>query len=130
MQEFYPQIKIAHVGMAIASGGLLLLRGLMVQAGRQNWALAAPVRYLSYSIDTALLTAALMLLSILPLAAFSSGWLIAKLALLPAYVFFGWMALRRGGPGGVGIGYLTAAFLIYAMMQAIARTHDPLGGIS
>lgn len=129
MQEFYPQIKFAHVSLVVSSGGLLLLRGLMTQSGFRDLALAAPVRYLSYAVDTALLTAAMMLLSILPLATFANGWLVAKLLLLPAYVFFGWLALRRGGPGGAGIGFLVAAFLIYGIMFAIARTHDPLAGM-
>ena len=40
--------------------------------------MAAPVRYLSYAIDTVLLTAALMLLTILPGAMFANGWLTAE----------------------------------------------------
>jgi uncharacterized membrane protein SirB2 len=129
MLAYYPQIKLVHVAAVIASGSLLLLRGLFVQVGRRGWALAAPVRYLSYAIDTALLTAALMLVSILPLASFSNGWLLTKLLLLPVYVCLGWLALRQAGTPGAGTGFLVGAMIMYALMLAIARTHDPLGGM-
>ena len=96
MIEFYAQIKWVHVAMVLSSGALFLLRGLLVQTGRSTWAMAAPLRYLSYSIDTTLLTAALMLLTILPHAVFANGWLWVKLLLLPAYVALGSLALKRG----------------------------------
>ena len=81
MIEFYPQIKHAHIGFALLSGGLFAVRGLLLLLG-MRWPNAAPVRYLSYTIDTALLTAALMLLTILPGALFANGWLTVKLVLL------------------------------------------------
>src|SRR5688572_18760680 len=96
MIEFYAQIKWVHVAAVIASGSLFLLRGLLVQAGQPKFAMAPPVRYLSYSIDTVLLTAALMLLTILPGAMFANGWLTAKLVLIVLYVVLGIFALKRG----------------------------------
>ena len=129
MIEFYAEIRQAHVAAAIASGALFFLRGTVVRAGRGAWALAPLPRYLSYAIDTTLLTAALMLFSILPSAAFSNGWLAAKLALLPLYIAFGWLALRRADPGGRQLAYFGAAIIAYGCMFAIARTHDPLGPI-
>ncbi|MEX2150715.1 MAG: SirB2 family protein [Steroidobacteraceae bacterium] len=130
MLEYYPQIKLVHVTTAVASGSLLLLRGLLVQLGRRAWALAVPLRYLSYMIDTTLLTAALMLASILPLASFSNGWLLTKLLLLPVYVCLGWLALRRDGLPGAGAAFLSGAMLVFTLMLAIARTHDPFGGLA
>jgi uncharacterized membrane protein SirB2 len=127
--EYYPQVKLVHVTSVLASGSLLLLRALLVQAGRRAWALAAPLRYLSYTIDTTLLTAALMLVSILPLASFRNGWLLAKLLLLPVYVCLGWLALRREGLPGTGAALLAGAMLVFALMFAIARTHDPFGDL-
>lgn len=53
MIEFYPQIKWVHVAAVLASGSLFLMRGLALHAGA-NWAMAAPLRYLSYTIDTVL----------------------------------------------------------------------------
>src|SRR6478609_5733272 len=95
LMAFYPQIKWVHIAAISASGSLFALRGALVQAGRPRWAMAAPVRYLSYTIDTVLLTAALMLLTILPGAMFANGWLVVKLVLLVAYVVLGSLALKR-----------------------------------
>ncbi|HEX9707106.1 MAG TPA: SirB2 family protein [Steroidobacteraceae bacterium] len=128
MIEFYAEIKLAHVIAVIASGALFLLRGVLVQAGHPHWALAAFPRFLSYTIDTALLTAALMLLTILPSSVYANGWLMAKLALLPVYIGFGWLALR--GDAARQFAYFAAALLAYGCMFAIARAHSPLGPIS
>ncbi len=127
MIEFYPQIRLVHVAAVVASGALFFLRGLLVTAGRGEWALQAVPRYLSYAIDTTLLTAALMLLTILPSAVYSNGWLAVKLALLPVYIVLGWFALRRPRTGGRQARYFAGAVLAYLCMFAIARTHDPLG---
>jgi len=126
MIEFYPQIKMVHVAMVLASGALFALRGAGALAG-QRWPRAAVVRWTSYTIDTSLLTAALMLLTILPWAMFGNGWLAVKLVLLVAYIVLGVLALRphRGRMARAGL-YL-AALLTYAWMYSIARAHHPLG---
>ena len=130
MLEFYPQIKALHVAAAIASGLLFLLRGLVLQAGaRGRWAMVAPARYLSYSIDTVLLAAALVLLAILPAAVFANGWLTVKLLLLVAYIILGTFALKRGRTRGTRLACFTGALAVYASMLAVARTHDPLGPV-
>lgn len=126
MIELYPQIKLVHVVAVIASGSLFLLRGLSVQAGRQ-WAMAAPLRYLTYGVDTALLAAALMLLAILPAAVYANGWLAAKLSLLVVYVGLGTFALKRGRTPRTRVACFIAALSVYGAMLAIARAHDPLG---
>lgn len=126
MIEFYAQIRLAHVAAVLTSGGLFCLRGILVQAGRPAWALAPAPRYLSYAVDTTLLTAAMMLVTILPSGVFANGWLAAKLALLPVYVGFGWAALRAGTPLRRR-GSFVAALMAYGTMFAIARAHDPLG---
>jgi uncharacterized membrane protein SirB2 len=127
MIEFYPQIKWLHVAMVLCSGGLFLLRGLLVQLGRPQWAMAAPLRYLSYSIDTTLLTAAFMLLTILPHAVFANGWLWVKLGLLPVYVVLGSFALKRGRSPTSRRNFYLAALLVYGFMISVARAHQPLG---
>lgn len=127
MIEFYAQIRHFHILAVIASGSLFFLRGLAVRAGHFGWALAPTVRYLSIAIDTALLTAALMLFTILPSAVFANGWLATKLVLLPVYVCLGWLALRRTTEGQRQVAYFAGALLAYGLMFAIARTHDPLG---
>jgi uncharacterized membrane protein SirB2 len=127
--DFYPEIRLAHILAVIASGSLFLLRGVAVRVGRTDWALAPPLRYLSYTIDTALLAAALMLYAMLPSATFSNGWLVAKLVLLPLYIALGWLALRRAADGARQLVYFVGALLVFGLMFAIARTHDPLGPI-
>ncbi|HSN51751.1 MAG TPA: SirB2 family protein [Woeseiaceae bacterium] len=126
MLEFYPQVKLLHVGAVFASGSLFLLRGLAVQAGAP-WGMATPVRYLSYGIDTLLLTAALMLLTMLPAAVFANGWLWAKIALLVVYVGLGSFALKRGRTARLRLACYVAALAVFACMYFIARSHDPLG---
>ncbi len=126
MIEFYPEIKLVHVAAVIASGALFLLRGVAVQAGA-GWAMAAPLRYLSYTIDTVLLTAAFMLLTILPAALYANGWLALKVALLVAYVVLGSFALKRGRTARTRAITFAGAVLLYLCMLAIARTHSPLG---
>lgn len=128
MIEFYAEIKLAHVTAVLASGSLFLLRGILVQVGRHRCALAPLPRYLSYAIDTTLLTAAFMLLTILPASAYGNGWLVAKLALLPAYVGLGWLAFRS--TANRRLGYFVGALLAYTFMFAVARAHNPLGPIS
>ena len=126
MIEFYPQIRFVHILAVCLSGGLFALRGLGILA-RMRWPQAAPVRYLSYGIDTVLLTAALMLVTILPGALFANGWLTAKLALLVVYVALGVYALRRGRtPAARAVCYV-AALLVFATIFGIARYHHPLG---
>jgi uncharacterized membrane protein SirB2 len=126
MIELYPQIKAVHVAAVIASGMLFLLRGFAVQLGAK-WAMAAPLRYLSYSIDTVLLTAALMLVTILHQYPFVQGWLTAKVLLLIVYVALGSFALKRGRTRAVRISCWIAALLVYLFIVSIARTHSPLG---
>jgi uncharacterized membrane protein SirB2 len=130
MIEYYPQIKLAHVAAVFLSGALFLMRGLMVQAGHQDWALSATLRYLSYAIDTALLTAALMLLAILPAEVYSNGWLTTKIVLLLAYIVLGSFALKRARTQPKRLGYFAAALLTYGFMLTIAWSHHPLGVFS
>lgn len=127
MIEFYVPIKTVHVAAALLSGSLFLVRGLIVLAGRRSGVLVSSLRYLSYAVDTVLLTAALMLVSVLPRAMFANGWLTAKLLLLVPYVVLGSFALKRARSERVRwITYLLA-LAAFALMLAIARTHDPLG---
>jgi uncharacterized membrane protein SirB2 len=131
--EFYPQIKAAHVFAVLCSGALFLLRGALVQAGAPaavRVAMGAPARYLSYAVDTTLLTAALMLLTILPGAVFANGWLAVKLVLLVVYVVLGTLALRRGRTPAARRACYVAAILVFGFMLTVARTHQPLGAIA
>lgn len=127
MIEYYPQIRNAHIGFALATGVVFLLRGVLVQAGRESIANHGLVRYFSYGIDTALLTAALMLLTVLRLSPIATPWLAAKLALLVSYILLGSFALRRARSRSSKLLCFGAALLAYALMLGIARAHDPGG---
>lgn len=122
----YPQIKAAHIGLALCSGAFFALRGVAGLAGAR-WPQAALVRRASMLIDTALLLAALVLLAALRLNPFATPWLLAKLGLLVAYVVLGVMALRRARTTAGRAGAFLAALGCYGAMVSIARTHQPLG---
>lgn len=126
MIEFYLQIKAVHVAMVIASGLLFALRGAAVLAGAR-WAMAAPLRYLSYTIDTTLLTAALMLLTALKLNPFAVPWLAVKLTLLVVYVVLGSLALKRARSRRSRAAFYVAALATFGFMYFVARAHHPLG---
>lgn len=126
MLEFYPQIRWTHIAAIIASGSLFFLRGLLVQAGA-TWAMAAPLRYLSYTIDTVLLTAALMLATILHQYPFAHHWLTIKVILLVVYIVLGSYALKRGRTRSVRLYCWLAALLVYAYIISVARARHPLG---
>jgi len=128
MDVFYPQIKDVHIAAVIASGLLFALRGIAVQAGA-SWAMAAPLRWTSYAIDTVLLTAALMLVSILRQYPFVNGWLTAKVCLLAVYVGLGTFALRRGRTPHARLACFLAALATYAFIASIAVEHDPRGAL-
>ena len=129
MIEFYPQIRAVHIVAVIASGALFALRGAGVLSGAR-WPMAAPLRYLSYSIDSVLLTAALMLIAVLPAALFDNQWLTVKLTLLVIYIVLGSLALKRGRSARVrGVCYV-AALALFAAVVGIARTHQPLGWLA
>lgn len=126
MIEFYPQIKQFHILAALLSGGLFALRGAFALGGAR-WPMALPVRWLSWSVDTALLTAALMLLTILPGGMFANGWLTTKIVLLVVYVVLGVFALRRAKTQRGRVIAYVAALATFATIYSIARAHHPLG---
>ena len=126
MIEFYPQIKWVHVTAVIASGGLFALRGAGTLAGA-TWPMFAPLRYLSYTIDTVLLTAALMLVTVLHQYPFVHAWLTVKVSLLVVYILLGSYALKRGRTRAARAWCFAAAIFVYVFIASVARVHHPLG---
>ena len=122
---FYPQVREVHILAVILSGSLFALRGGCAITG-MRWPRAAPVRYLSYTIDTTLLTAALMLVTMLPAAMFANHWLTVKLCFVVLYVVLG-IATMRARRRGMQAVFYVAALLAYATAFGIARAHHPLG---
>ena len=126
MIEFYPQIRSVHILAVTLSGCLFAIRGLAVLLG-MRWPLWAPVRYLSWTIDTVLLTAALMLLTILPGAMFANGWLTLKLLLVVVYVVLGVFALKRASTRARKAVFYVLALATFLTIVGIARMHSPWG---
>lgn len=126
MIELYPQIKLVHICAVIASGALFALRGLMMLAGSRV-ANHAALRFTSYTIDTVLLTAALMLATILHQYPLVHGWLTAKVLLLAVYIVLGSVALKRGKSHRTRAMAFVAALLVFVCIVGIARAHHPLG---
>jgi len=128
MGAFYLQIKWVHIAAVIASGMLFALRGTAVQFGA-SWAMAAPLRYLSYTIDTVLLTAAMMLVTIVHQYPFVQGWLTVKVCLLVVYVVLGTFALKRGRTPRTRLVCFVAALAVYGFIASVAVEHHPLGAL-
>lgn len=126
MEPFYLEIRHVHIGAALASGAWLLLRALALNAFAARWPLAWPVRATAWTIDTVLLTAALMLMTITGYDPVNDGWLTAKVLLIVVYVLLGYRALRAATPRGRWTS-LGAAALVFAAIYTIARAHHPLG---
>ncbi len=132
MITFYPDIKLVHIAAAMTSGGLFALRAVAMLAG-MRWPRLAAVRYLSYTIDTVLLTAAMMLLTIIaknfPDGFFANGWLWVKLTLVTAYIVLGILAFRPQRSTGARWALVVTAGLCFLQAYFIARFHHPLGAL-
>ena len=126
MIEFYPEVRWTHIAAVIASGALFALRGLLMLA-ESSAANHVALRWLSYAIDTTLLTAALMLATMLHQYPFVHGWLTIKVLLLVLYIVLGTFALKRGRSKRVRTFAFAAALATYLAIVGVARTHHPLG---
>ncbi len=130
MIEFYPEIRLVHIWAVVASGGLFALRGLLLLAGARGIAMALPVRWLAYTIDTVLLTAALMLMTIVQQYPFVHAWLTVKVLLLVVYIALGVIAFRPAASQTVRIGCWLLALAVFGFIVTVARAHHPLGVFS
>lgn len=126
MIEFYPQIKAVHIAAVVASGSLFAARGLLMLAN-SRWTHHAVLRYASYAIDTVLLTAALMLTSLIHQYPGTHGWLTTKVICLVLYIVLGAFALKRARTRwGRGLCF-AAALLMYLFIVSVARAHHGFG---
>ena len=126
LTEHYFALKHAHMGIVYLSGGLFALRGLALVAGAR-WAMATPLRITAVAIDTALVTAAVLVLASLQFQPLTAAWLWVKLALLPVYVALGTFVLKRARTRGQrAVGWLVA-LAVFGFMISVARAHHPLG---
>ena len=126
MVEFYLPIRHVHIAAVMTSGMLLLLRGLALNLAGARWPLGWPLRYLSWTVDSVLLTAALMLMTIVHQDPVSNSWLTVKVLLLVPYIMLGYFALR-GAERGKRLASLAGAAVVFGYIYSVARAHDPLG---
>ncbi len=128
MTEFYPQIKLLHLGCVLLSGCVFATRGALMLADSplSRHPLA---RGFSYLNDTVLLAAGLLLIQVTQLSPFNQPWLALKLGLLPLYIVLGIFALRLGRSRARRAGFFGAALLVYLAMFSIARAHHPWGAL-
>ncbi|MFT3728140.1 MAG: SirB2 family protein [Terricaulis sp.] len=130
MEAFYLQIRTVHIAAVSLSGALFLLRAVAGNIFGAKWTMAAPLRYMSYTIDTVLLTAALMLMTIVRQYPFVDAWLTVKVSLLVLYVVLGSYALKRGRTRGARLAFSAAAACVFGFIISVALTHNPLGVFS
>lgn len=126
MLELYPEIRTVHITAVLTSGALFALRGVGLMVGAK-WPQFTPVRYLTYTVDTILLTAALMLMTIIRQYPFVHAWLTVKVVLLVVYIVLGAMAFRSGRSTRSRFIFWFLALLIYLFIISVARAHHPLG---
>ena len=126
MLEFYPAIRLFHISVVLMSGGLFLIRGVLTLAG---WRCANHVvlRWLACAIDCALLTAALMLVTMLHQYPFVQDWLTVKQLLVVVYIGLGTFALRQASFNRPQARCYVAAGVAYLYMISVALAHHPLG---
>jgi uncharacterized membrane protein SirB2 len=126
MDAFYLEIRTVHVAAVLTSGGLFLIRALAWNVAGARWAMAGPLRCLSWTVDTVLLTAALMLMTIIHQDPLRHAWLTVKITLLVVYIVLGYFALRTESRERRW-SCLIGAVLVFGYIYTVARAHHPLG---
>jgi uncharacterized membrane protein SirB2 len=118
----YADIRLLHIACAALSGTLFTFRGLL-RINRSPIANHLALRAASYTIDTTLLCAAVLLTLILRQYPFVNGWLTAKVLLLTVYIGLGIVTLKRArSTCGRSIA-LTSALLAFGAIVAVAVLH-------
>ena len=123
---YYEDIKWLHIACVALSGSLFVSRGFLIM-GNSVHANTKVLARSSYVIDSALLTAAILLTVIIRQYPLRQAWLTVKVALLVIYIILGIWALRRGKTRRQRIACFIAAVMVYGFIISVAVTHDPRG---
>jgi uncharacterized membrane protein SirB2 len=129
MSEYYLVLRNVHIGCAILTIALFVLRGGLTLA-ESPWQRNPVLRYLPHAVDTVLLTSALMLATVIRQYPFGTGWLTAKVALLVLYIVLGSIALKRGRTRRTRVVAFCAALATVGFLVTVARAHHPLGALA
>ena len=130
MFEFYPLLRAVHIAAISLSGAWLIIRVLALLGG-MRWPFALPIRLLGWTIDGTVLTAATMLLTMLPAELFANHWLAVKLAIAGIYFVAGWKAISPGVTRRSSrVVLLAVAASAFGIVYGIARAHDPMGWLA
>lgn len=117
-------LKTIHITCVVLSFSLFFLRGLWMLRHspimQQRWVKIAP-----HSIDTILLTSAILLAWQLGYTPFDSPWLAAKILALLLYIGLGMLAFRFAKTDSMRLVAWLSALLTFAYIVATAITHDP-----
>jgi uncharacterized membrane protein SirB2 len=129
LADHFVAIRQIHIACVVLSGTLFCARGglRMANVAAANQRL---LRLASHLIDTALLTAAVLLTIILEQYPFRDAWLTTKVLLLVLYIMLGSLALRHARKRRDAILAFGAALLTYAWIIGVAVTHQPAGWLS
>lgn len=121
----YSILKALHVGCAITSYTLFLLRGIWSFTGspiqRQRWTGILP-----HVVDTLLLGSAIALAFSIQQYPFANAWLTAKVLGLLLYIVLGLVALKYGKSKTLRVSAWLAAQAVFAYIVLVALHHDPV----
>lgn len=117
-------LKSIHISCVVLSYSLFWLRGIWLLHDsaimRQRW-----VRVIPHSVDTLLLTSAILLAWQLGYSPANSPWLAAKIIALMIYIGLGILAFRLAKTNSARLISWLSAQLVFFYIAATAITHDP-----
>lgn len=121
----YSILKALHVGCAITSYTLFLLRGIWSFTGspiqRQRWTGILP-----HVVDTLLLSSAIALAFSIHQYPFANAWLTAKVLGLLLYIALGLVALKYGKRNALRVSAWLAAQAVFAYIALVALRHNAM----
>jgi len=118
-------LKPIHITCVALSYSLFFVRGIwMLRESpllQQRWVKIAP-----HTVDTALLTSAILLAWQLGYSPLTSPWLATKIVALLLYIVIGSVAIKRGKTKRIRLAAWLAAQMVFFYIVSVAVTHDPL----
>lgn len=123
--NYLPVRTFHETCVALSVTGFLIRGGASLCGAR--WVQGRAAKTLPHVVDTALLTSAMVLITILKLNPFTAPWLVAKMSGLVVYVALGVVALRPILPRPVRLLAWLGALAVVGWIISVAFTKSPLG---